>query len=158
MHVFATDRHDGLRRIETFVFKFTQRTAIHRVGKVATKSSHIKKIGSAANFFIGPEGDFDVPMLYVIRCFYRFQGCDDFSDAGFVVSTQQRFSIGSDQCLTDVVLQRREVLGRKHHLRFRIQNQIVARIVFPNKRIYIRCLEISCVHMSDEPDCRELFL
>ena len=73
VNVLTSNRNLGLSSIKGFVFQFTQRPAINRIGKVRTKILNVKMIGTSTNLLIRPQTDLnramlDFRMLQQIRC------------------------------------------------------------------------------------------
>ncbi len=95
MHIVTFDHHRGGGSIEVFKFKLANAAAIHGVGPVGAKTFDIKMRGAAADLFVRRKGDANGTVWTIAGRQLRHGG-HDFSDTRFIISAQQRFTVGGN--------------------------------------------------------------
>ena len=92
MNVHTLENNFCTAGIEVFVLDLTFCIPIQSVGIVCTEFSDVKMCRSHADLFIWSKGN----GKRAVRDFFRkdtLQSCDDLSDSGFIISTEDRSSV-----------------------------------------------------------------
>ncbi len=95
--VASGECHLSYGGVEVFVLEFADLSAIHGVGPVGTEAFHVKFMGSLTDFFVGIECDADGAVLDLGMLLEIGYGRDYFSDAGFVVGSEEGVAVGNDE-------------------------------------------------------------
>ena len=99
VNVAAANDHLGTGRVEVLILQFAHFAAIHGVGPGAAKFLDIEQVGASSNLFVGIEGDANASVLNLGVSHQIGHGCDNLGNAGFVIGTEQRGSVGADDVL-----------------------------------------------------------
>ena len=134
-------------------------TSIHRISPFTTEFLYIEFMSTFTDFFVRIEADtdftvFDFGMFLQIN-HRRY----NFRDTGFVVGTEQRFSVGYNQVFPLMIQQFRELRWRKNHILFSTKHNIRAIIFFHNPRSDIFTCHIrTCIHVGNKSDSGYFFI
>ena len=150
------DGHGGSSGVEVLVLDVAGIAAVHRVGKVCTKTGDIEQIGTLADLLVRGKADAQLAVGTALAD-NGLHGGHDFSHTGFIICTQQGGAVGGDQGLA--LHGGKEGEGRDlHHLAGGGQHHITAVIVLVQDGVHILAASIrGGVHVGDQTQ-RGLFL
>ena len=146
----------GAGGIEVLILQFADGTTVHGIGEIATESFDIEILNPLSNLFIGGEAHADFAVLDFGMGQQKFHGRHDFSDAGFVVRTQQGLAVGYQQGLSLVVSEFWKVGEGELGMGFGIQQDVFSVIVLNDARLFGTGHVGGRVEVRDETDYRQL--
>ena len=136
VHIYAVHGEDDRVGAKSLVLHFADSFAVKRVGKIGTEFFNIKMICALADFFVRRHRNFDRPMFYFGMLSQIIDSVENFCNAGFVVSAQQRRPVAGDDVMTNLFLQIRVLLGADYDARV-AKNNVTALVVLMNDWIDI---------------------
>ncbi len=111
MHIVADNFDINRRGVEVFKFQLSHATAVNGIGPLRIKCRNVKMLRPFTNLFVRRKGHADITVRNIFLDEHRQRG-HDFRHASFIIRAQQRFTVCSDQRLTQKLMQHRE-----HHRR-----------------------------------------
>ena len=158
MHAATMDRDHRRSCIEVFIFHLTEFTAVYCIGKLCSKTRNIEPVCTTANLLVRGESNADLSMWnflmrkQVIRCRH------DLCHTSLIVCSKKCRSIGRDQVLSPIALQKRKFRDTHDDLFFLIQTDVFSIIILYDLRFYVGPGQCRCrVHVSDKSKGRNLF-
>ena len=120
---------------------------------------YIEFMSAFTDFFIRIETDTDFS-VFDFRVFFQIGHCgNNLCNTGFIISTEQSFSVGYNQIFSFMIQQFRKLRRGKNHIFFGTKYNIRTVILFYNTRSNILTRHIrTCIHVSNKPDSRHLFI
>ena len=152
----VTDDFDGHRgRIEVFELQLPHPTAVHGVGPLGVEGFNVEMFRPFAHLFIRREGHPDIAMGNIFTFQHRQRG-HDLGDARLVISTEQGFTVGGDQRLSQQGVEYREHHRRQHFVS-NPQRNIPAAVVFNDLRVHVFAAKIRRgINMGDKANRRNI--
>ena len=137
VHIHAVDVYLATGGVEVLELQFAYGSAVHGVGKVATKGFDVEMVGSLTYLLVRCESHTHFAVLD-LRVFDQvFHGGHYLGYSGFVVGSEEGLAVGDDDVLT-LIAQYLRIFGGLENdvLRF-VQNDVFAVIGFDNTGLYV---------------------
>ena len=140
MHIIALNTDGNRSCVKVLIFQLTDTTTINGISPLRTEFFQIHILRATADFFIRREGNADITVRN-ITVFQTHHSSDDFCDTGFIIRSQQGFTVGHNQGFTQHGVQHREH-DRRQHFVTDAECDITTTVIFQNLRIHITPGEI----------------
>ena len=111
MHIVANNFNINRRSVEVFKLQLTYATTVNGIGPLRIECRNVKMLRPFTHLFVRCKGHADITVRNIFLDKHSQCG-HDFRHACFIIRAQQRFTICSDQRLTQKLMQHRE-----HHWR-----------------------------------------
>ena len=149
VHVAALDCNLGRCGVEVLVLQLALEAAVHSVGEVGTKGSHVEEVDTTANLLVGSEPDADLAVLNLGVRHQVLRSGHNLRNATLVVSAQQRCAVGVNQRVTHELLELGEL--RNLHRKDVVQHDILTVVALDDSRLDILAAHIGCsIHVGDK--------
>ena len=154
MDADTVDCNHRERRVECFVFQFSQSPAIHGIGDIGAEFRHIEIFRAGTHFLIGRESDPDFAVPGRPRGHEPFRQRHDFRDTGFVVRPEKGRPVRHDEPFSLQRRKIRECLRRHDDPGLPVQDETAAFIIHELRMDGASGDCVARVEMADEPDDR----